>query len=110
MNTEKPQPLKNEDGLINDPEIAKKMAKEEDVLRSNPEKILNSHKKETIQESIDSQTDDLGRMEQICENDKYNQYTENIAKKLTNTLSTEELKIFKKNPEDITRHFPEIEK
>ncbi len=110
MSIEKPQPLKNKDGLINDSEIAKKMAKEEDVLRNNPEEILNSHKKETIQESIDSQTDDLGRMEQICKNDKYNQETENIAKKLTNTLSTEELKIFKKNPEDITRRFPEIEK
>ena len=110
MILEKPQPLYNKKGQVNNPEIARKMAEEEKLLHNNPNEILDFHKKETNQKSIDSQTADLGRMEQIRKNDNYSLETEKIANKLKAILSAEELEVLKKDPEGITYYLLKIEK
>lgn len=118
MTIEKPKPLYNPEGQVDDPEIAEEMAEEEKFLRDNPEKVLNSHKKKILQESIDSQASELGRMAQLrkegdyqvkleqSRRDKgYETKTKEIAERLKDVLSPEEFDILKKFPKDILQHF-----
>jgi len=114
MSIEKPQPLYGSGGQVNDPEIAREMAKEEELLRKHPEKILSKHKKKGLPESIDSQVSDVGRMAQMRKEDHYKTKIEKlsgdensaeifdcIAKKINKALSPEELDIFRKHHTDI---------
>ena len=118
MTIEKPKPLYNPEGQVDDPKIAKEMAEEQEYLKNNPNQIIDSHKKDDLQESIDSQVSDVGKMAQIRKEGDYQlklehaPHTKNyeiktkeIAEKLKGALSPEELDLLKKFPKDIIQHF-----
>lgn len=125
MTIEKPQPLYNPEGQVNDPEIAREMAGEEEYLKNNPEEIIDKHKKEDPLESINSQVSKLGEMaqskkeadyqnnlrESLADNKKYEAVILEITTKIKKTLSPEEFDMFctmlKQHPRDVLEYFNE---
>jgi glycerophosphoryl diester phosphodiesterase len=100
---EKPQPFLNEVGQVNDPQIAKKMADREEVLRETPEEVdflRNLHPKWSDEKIIDFYVDTEGKHAQEDKEDAYEeQVAELIFSKFIKTLPEAQLKILKKHPE-----------
>ena len=92
MGFEKPMPFKNEEGQVNDPEIAHKMANREKDMR---EKGLYGEQYD--QDEIDQNTDALGKIEHRSQEAAYeNSEIKKLAEKLKKEFSEEELTLLRK--------------
>lgn len=113
MEIKKPEPLYNREGRVVDPNIAREMADEEELLRQNPEEIIDKHKKGNKQESINSQVEELGKMLQSTKEGDYERMVtqatrsreilDGITGKIANVLTPEERDVFKKAHEKIAK-------
>ena len=88
MSIEKPQPLYNEKGQVNDPVIAEEMAEIEDRLR----------KEGKDRKEIDKTIDSVGVWEQSGKNVEYiEKAIPALIEKLKETLSEDEIELFLRN-------------
>jgi len=103
---QKPDPLYNQEGQVNDPEIARKMAEHEEELRQDPEKLKFAKKvfeTEDDREAIEASADDEGDVEHGHKRHEYQkEMIQHIADKIKGVLTEEELAILQSLPGKIT--------